>query len=389
MGHGWLPIVLLLVAILHSPAYADPTNIGFADPSPASLSPGSSGELEFNALLKNTGARGSATVTLLHDKQCPRGEVTPKELDVLDMNAVVPKTFTISDIYKLPATCYIELISAGTNGNTALKQVKLNQVYAKSGVLVALAVCMILSVAAVLVGFTVIRDISNKTEVRPADCTIHPPGEHRACRRVVGLRFHLGTPAWDFAKSWTSTTTLVGGFISTALALGTLPELTQYASKTGYAILALVVSLVAVVAPFVFTVFRTGNVERDPKTGVYSVTYYGWVLPFLVSSSMTLFAGLAQLVVFYLLLHEVFRGYRFWSYGPNLAPVSWNLGAVLGTLTIMVLWGYAAYSVYLTIRLQYDADTMAPPAAPVGQNSFVGPLLQTPIKPRLLPWTVM
>lgn len=355
-----LLIVLSAFAALSLPALADDTSFAFVDPSAASLVPNTSGKLKLDTPIKNAGQEGTATVALLGDSQCTDDKVTPKTLELLKKNVPRIEHFEISNI-KLPATCYIELVS-GADGNSSLKPVKLNQVYARSGVLSALGACFVLSVLAVLFGWAF---------------TCEP------------LLYKLGTPAWDFAKSWTSTTTLVGGIISTALALGALPELTKYASKSGYAILALMASLVAVVAPFVFTVFRTGTVERDSKTGIYSVVYQGWLGPCLVSCAMTLFAGLTQLVVFFLLLHEVFQGYKFWSYSESDDPVSWNLGALLVSGVALVLWVYSIYSIYLTVKLQRDAKALVPVAGQNGQAQIVVPAAPTPVKSPLLPWPML
>jgi hypothetical protein len=357
---GLLLIVLFASAVLNPPAWADDdTNFAFVDPSAASLSPDTSGTLKLDTPIKNAGREGTATVALMGDSQCTDDKVaTPKTLKSLKKNVARIEHFEISNV-KLPATCYIALVS-GADGNSSLKPVKLNQVYAKSGVLIAVGVCLALSALAVLFGWAF------------------------ACEPLL---YELGAPAWDFAKSWTSTTTLVGGVISTALALGALPELTKYASKSGYAILALLASLVAVVAPFVFTVFRTGTVERDPKTGVYSVVYQGWLGPCLLSCAMTLFAGLMQLVVFFLLLHEVFQGYGFWSYSKSNDPVSCNLGAILVSGVTVVFWVYSVYSIYLTVKLQRDAKAMAAPVP--DQAPGFAPPTPTPIKSRLLPWPML
>jgi prepilin-type processing-associated H-X9-DG protein len=263
----WLLAVLLAAALQNPPAHADDTNtnVAFVDGSAATLSPDSSGTFKFDIPVKNSGREGNAVASLLGDKQCAGATLAPRTLGSLKKNALEMKSFEVSNI-KLPATCYIELVSDGTDGNRSLKQIKLNQKYAKSGVLIALGICLVLSLAAVKVG---------------------------CCLAGESLGFRMGTPAWDFAKSWTSTTTLVGAIVSTALALGALPELTKYASKSGYAVLSLLTSLVVVIAPFVFTVFRTGEVEKDTKTGTYSVVYQGWLWALLVSCAMTLFAGLA------------------------------------------------------------------------------------------------
>ena len=110
---------------------------------------------------------------------------------------------------KLPATCYVELVTAGAGGSTALKQLKLSQQYVTSAVLKPLYICFGISM---LVAFL--------TWVIAA-----------ARLGAVCLNFKLGSPAWDFAKSWTTNTTLAGAVISTALTLGALPELTQMPAR--------------------------------------------------------------------------------------------------------------------------------------------------------------
>ncbi|MFQ3457639.1 hypothetical protein PMN64_30570 [Bradyrhizobium sp. UFLA01-814] len=85
------------------------------------------------------------------------------------------------------------------------------------------------------------------------------------------------SPSWDFAKSWTSNATLVGGIVTAALSLSALPELTKHASKSGYSAL---VSLVVTVAPFIFTALRSGTVKKDATIQQDVVVYQGYLLPF-------------------------------------------------------------------------------------------------------------
>jgi hypothetical protein len=166
---------------------------------------------------------------------------------------------------------------------------------------------------------------------------------------------------------------LVGGIISTALALSALPELTKYASKSGYSILALLISFIVIVAPFVFTADRSGKVERD-KAGNYSVVYQGTLWRFVLSCAITLFAGLAQLVVFFLLLHEIFQGFGFWSYTSDSQPWSCNLGSIMTFVLGLALCAYTCRSIYLTIDLQNTANTNATDdRAKLREGDHVGP----------------
>jgi hypothetical protein len=107
------------------------------------------------------------------------------------------------------------------------------------------------------------------------------------------------------------------------------------------------ISFVVIIAPFVFIFFRWGEIKEDKETK--KVVYYeGYLVPFLVSCAITLFAGLAQLVILFLLLDEAFREYRFWYF---LLVVQSALG--------LSLWLHAGRSMFLTIELQVAANEAA------------------------------
>jgi hypothetical protein len=360
--------VFLLIVLLGGvegclPAHADEakTNIAFIDGAAAVLFPDSAGEFKFDVPLKNSGTGGSAKLTLLAatDASCKGAVLEPKTVKDYVANEVRIEPFKITPV-KLPATCFIEIISDGEDGSSSLKQVKLNQTYVKSGVLAALGLSFLVSLVVAGLGWLPAR----------------PP-----------LKSRMGSPAWDFAKSWTSTTTLVGAIISTALALSALPDLTRYASKSGYAILALFISFVVVLAPFIFTAFRTGVLVRDQKTGAWTVAYEGPLWALLLSCAATIFAGITQIVVFFLLLHEIFRGYSFWSYSANLDPISDNLGwvATLGLTAVLCI--YSCYSIFLTVALQLDAKSKTAMPVVVMKNETEFELQAAP--PPLPSWPLL
>ena len=334
------------------------TNFSFVDGAAITVSPGSAGALKFDAAIKNSGVSGAATTALIGDG-CAQTEASPlasEKLDALKTNAVAVVTFTISGV-TLPRSCYVELVS---EGGTSLKQIKLTQSYATCTVMIFLLTCLLVSSAV-------------------AYCA----SRRATVQQSVNWKFQLGNPAWDFAKSWTSTTTLVGGIISTALALSALPELTKYASKSGYSVLALLISLVVIVAPFIFSASMVGKVHRE-KQGKYSVEYKGRLWIFTISCAVTLFAGLAQLFVFFFLLHEIFHGYFFW---PSLEAAPFvNLGLLPTVILAAVLCCYARHSILLTVELQEAADTNAAELTTVNgakdeaQREHVGsPMLTWPV----------
>jgi hypothetical protein len=370
LRRAWPAIMLLAFAIKCSCAYADDpkANFVFVDGTAVTLSPDSSDAFKFDTPVKNSGGNeGVASVKLLSDKdkRCdPPAMVDPKTTLRLSSNAVEITLFEIKNVKKLPATCYIELVTEGEGGNTSLKQIKLSQPYVTWAVLILLGFC--LGVSVVVAGVTWFL-------------------AHRWLKRIH-WKFKLGPPAWDFTKSWTSTTTLVGVIISTALTLSALPELTKHASKSGYSTLALLISFAVIIAPFVFIAFRMGTAAKEEATeknyavvyqgylGVvakyeanekkYGVVYQGYLWAFLLSCTITVFAGLAQLVVLSLLLHEVSNECRFWSFLLLLLTVGLGIG---------LCW-YSGNSMYLTIKLQTLVDR---------ENAVIdgnkGPLLTWPV----------
>ena len=78
---------------------------------------------------------------------------------------------------------------------------------------------------------------------------------------------------------------------------------------------------------------------------------------FLLSCAITLFAALAQLVVFLFLLHEIFREYE------SLWLIAAAVAALLSTIVLGAgLCRYVGYSIFLTIKLQI-ANNEAPEKA--------------------------
>jgi hypothetical protein len=335
----WPAIVGLVFAFQSVAALADGPSLGFVDGSAVTLSPGRSGDFRLDLPIKNSGTtQGKVSLTLLDDKEGKCGTITPgfdPEQAQLPPNAIAIHHFTISGA-SLPATCFLALTD-DQQRNTSLKQIKLAQQYITSAMSIALCVCVAISALVAIATFAAARKLER-----------------------VSASYKLGSPAWDFAKSWTSTTTLASAVISTALTLSALPDLTRYASKSGYAALAMLISFVVIVAPFVFVAFRTGEIERDPATGQQTVFYQGSLWLFLLSGAMTLFASLAQVVVLFLLLSEIFlqNDQPFSSDGtPWLAL----MGGVPAVALLVALCRYVGHSMFLTVKLQKEADA-APPS---------------------------
>jgi hypothetical protein len=314
----------------------------FVDGPAVTLSPDASDQFKFDIPIKNSGELdGVPALKLLIDvdKKCDAQNLT---IPNGDLTSIPPKGVLIAHATvsgaRLPATCYIELAADGKlPGNTSLKQIRLSQQYLTPDISYPLLACLVI---AALVAFV--------TGI--AACGIEG----------VGPNFKLGMPSWEWDKSWTSTTTVVGSLIAAALSLGALPDLTKYASKTGYAALAFMITLAVAVAPFLFTALRDGKVETE---GGVKVTYTGSVWLFLVSGAITLFAGMAQIVVLFLLFDEIFLNYGFWSIGSHSQPWrSINIGSVSTAGLIFALCWYVSRSMYLTIELQRATEKNPPPS---------------------------
>lgn len=332
-GARGLCFVIGLLLFACSPAYGDAkSNLAFVDASTVTLPPDAAGTFKLELPLKNAGNSDAAGwLELLDETDARCSKIAPQRISKLAPSGVMVEHLVLSNV-KLPATCYLVLTTDG--GDVSIKQIKLSQHYATSAVVTPLRWCFYISLIVAALVWCV------------------------AGVNLGGMApwFILGAPAWDFAKSWASTTTVVGGVFTTALTLSALPDLTRYASKTGYSTLALLISLVVAVAPFVYVALRRGRIESDATARTYIVVSEGCLWSFLLSCALTLFAAMAQLVLLSVLLHEVFRDYGFWSFSDDKDPWSANIGAIATWVLGAVLCWYAGYSMYLTIKLQKNAD---------------------------------
>ena len=324
-----------------------PARLVFLDETPVTAAPDKDGRFKFDFAIKNVGGKpgnGSLTLNKTIGKGCDANkDFRPGEPIYLEPDTVkiVHLDMTMT---KLPATCYLQMSTKTTDQtstqnrtlpqgqtttsdqpnieaqekiepSTSIKQVKLAQEYVTSIVWWTFLGCLAISIATVALAGLIYGKL--------------------------GLQF--GPPAWEFAKSWASTTTIASSAFTTAVTFSVLPELTQYASKAGYAILSLLISLLVVVAPFVFFALRDGDIKPDKKNEHFEVVYRGCIGSFLASCALTLFAGLAQLIVVFAVYREMFPSDDLWS--SDFASVA---AAVLGAMLCI----YAFLTIKLTIQLQ-------------------------------------
>jgi hypothetical protein len=322
--------VVLAVLAGCMPVWAEdppPQRLVFADETAVTASPDKDGKFAFDFTIKNVGGKaggGSLTLDQKIGKGCTQNTkltAVPDGSASLQPNGVAVVHVVITGA-TLPATCYVELSTTGTSGDTSLKQVKLAQRYVTSTFVIPFEYALGISLAVVVL----------------------------TALGFGGWGLQFGQPAWEFAKSWASTTTFAGGAFTTAVAFNVLPELTKYASKAGYAILALFISLLVVVAPFIFSGLRRGDVVWDEKNNQYTVVYRGCIFFLAMSCGLTLFAALAQLIVVFVVYREMYPEIDPWTFDRPFAVL-----AVLGGLLCI----YAFLSIKLTVELQKEESNRA------------------------------
>ena len=154
----------------------------------------------------------------------------------------------------------------------------------------------------------------------------------------------MGSPSWDFSKSWASNVTVAGAILSIALALAALPDQTHYINKGGYAILNLLFTVLVGMAPFCFNVFRKASVDDSAPDGS-QLQYQGYIICFVVASGVTIWAVTAQMTTLVILLDELSVA------GLASTVLIRTFQGVIGILEVGVML-YAADTMYWTAKSQ-------------------------------------
>jgi hypothetical protein len=122
------------------------------------------------------------------------------------------------------------------------------------------------------------------------------------------LRRRMGPANWDYSASWASSTTLLGGILGTILAQSdVLPPKTHYLPEAAYGGLNVFFAMVIVLAPFLYTALSTVE-HPHSTTGKREPQYQGFVWCFLVTTALTLWAVLGELLTVAALLSEIAGG---------------------------------------------------------------------------------
>jgi len=113
-------------------------------------------------------------------------------------------------------------------------------------------------------------------------------------QRAQTLLARMGSPTWDFTKSWSSTLTLAGAGLATLFALTSLPEHGHHFGKVTYALLSTLFAALIGLAPAVYNLFRD-PVQSKADDGTVDIQYQGFVLLFLAAGVLTMTGVFAQL----------------------------------------------------------------------------------------------
>jgi hypothetical protein len=354
LGRLLLPITLALVIASAPAARADDQpsgpKIDFVDSSAMTIAPEPDGTFSTDVALKNTGKEAGRADIVLKNEACSKtGKAAfENEVNIKEGEFAIAK-LKISGV-DLPKTCYVELQTLKEKEQSvvarSLKQFKLSQIFVTWWLAYGLIAAFLVSLVAT--GMASEHVVANSDKVPP-------------------IRLKLGSPAWDFTKSWTSTLTLAGGVLSAVLTLSALPEMTQYASKPGYGTLILLFSLLVLFAPLVFMGWMSGDVKHGTD-GKPSVTYQGNGLLFFITCLMTLTGGLGQVAVLALLLDEVF--------GKMYSPFY-----IIALVFVAVFWllisSYSINSMKLTFKLEKTPPkAVSPPKTSESTDDTRGPTAQ-------------
>jgi hypothetical protein len=159
-----------------------------------------------------------------------------------------------------------------------------------------------------------------------------------------------GTAELDFSKSFASTLTAVGALLGTIIAAGVLPEETVKLSRGGFVGLNLTFGVAIVIAAAVAGSFLSSEAVKN-KEGQDEWKVEGFVLPFVLSALITLWAVLGELFAIWLLIGELGSGEGFTSLGVTM-------------LRVLLIGGGLALLPYTVVKIKVAVRTPEVPAQP-------------------------
>ncbi len=157
----------------------------------------------------------------------------------------------------------------------------------------------------------------------------------------VTLDHRMGAPSWRASESWSSNLTVGAGLVNGVLALAVVSELTAFMTKASYAVLSMLLGAFVLLAPIVYGVARHRVEVKDAAPPVVTAKnilvpkapggneFEGSVRVFLIAGVLTLWASGGQLIMFALLMVEL------WRFGALSGP----LATIVALLVLAVFTG--------------------------------------------------
>lgn len=201
----------------------------------------------------------------------------------------------------LPVSGYLTLDTAkGTNtSEVSVSQSKgVKFTFRPKRVLINKIVFSSLLISALLVTFSWVRLKCQSNRITTAS---------KVANDDLRMRDEMGLPMWDYSKSWASNLTAAGAILGSALTVMVLPESTYILSKSIYLALSYLFLGLATLAPFIYNSIRKPLVSQTPDASGSTLTYHGYVILFLVSSMLTVWAVLGQLATVFIIFDEIYR----------------------------------------------------------------------------------
>ena len=194
-------------------------------------------------------------------------------------------------------------------------------------------------------------------------------------RRGVHLTRAMGVAHWSFDRSWGANVTLGSALLVAVLGLTLFPEQPRFMSKVSYSSLQVLFGALVATAPLVYNlIHRQVEVNENGNT---RVVVHGYVIMFLVSGALVLWAALGQIATLWLLVGELEHGFAI----DSTASRTLRLLLVFLGLVVVV---YGFRSLYRTPKLV---------SAAAGTTTFKQPGPQpaeaTTLSPQLTQWSIL
>jgi hypothetical protein len=162
------------------------------------------------------------------------------------------------------------------------------------------------------------------------------------------LNRRMGSPKWDFSNSWATNITIGGGILVSVLQFATFPDNGRFLDKSSYLAASIALSVLAVIAPQAYNIFRKPAAAADPANPA-GIQFQGFVVAFVIAAAVTSWAAIGQAAVTALALGEIYcSGY--------LSPY---LAIPLIVLLILLCLGLVVYAVG-TVIFTVGAQTAHP-----------------------------